>query len=192
MLSMNAIIAFEFGLGLLAVVLGWIFAFDPLQTIARGPAALLGNLRQMALGAALAVPLLAFFLALERFVQSWQSQIREVLFEHLIPLMDEVGWAGRAVVSLGAGVGEELLFRGLIQHGAHQAWGAVPALLLASVLFGAAHYVNRVYFVAATFMGVVFGLLLIWTGSLLTPITTHAVYDFLALEQLVRQFRAPA
>jgi membrane protease YdiL (CAAX protease family) len=53
--------------------------------------------------------------------------------------------------------------------------------VVAAGVFGVCHWLNRTYAVLATLMGVYFGLLLVWTGNLWTPILAHAVYDFVAL-----------
>ena len=53
-------------------------------------------------------------------------------------------------------------------------------------MFGLAHSVTRTYAILATIIGLYFGWLWLATGNLLVPITTHAVYDFLALVYFVR------
>jgi membrane protease YdiL (CAAX protease family) len=97
------------------------------------------------------------------------------------------------VVAAAAGVGEELLFRGLVQAGLSRLLGPVSgpwiALAAASVLFGVCHWLNTTYAVLAVLAGVYFGLLLMSTGSLWTPIVAHAAYDFLALLYLIRPKR---
>jgi hypothetical protein len=94
-----------------------------------------------------------------------------------------------ALVSLAAGVGEELLFRGLIQEGLAR-WIGPPlgvgvGLAVASVLFGACHWLSTTYAVLATAAGVYFGIWMILTGSVWTPLVAHAVYDFIALMYLL-------
>jgi membrane protease YdiL (CAAX protease family) len=43
--------------------------------------------------------------------------------------------------------------------------------------------------IIATFIGLYLGLLWIWTGNLMTPMITHAVYDFAALVHFLRIYR---
>lgn len=62
----------------------------------------------------------------------------------------------------------------------------VLALILAAVAFGAAHLITWTYAVVTTIIGAYLGLLWIWTGNLLTPMVTHAVYDFIALVYFLR------
>jgi membrane protease YdiL (CAAX protease family) len=92
---------------------------------------------------------------------------------------------------LGRGIGiflltaipEELLFRGLIQN-VLQRWlkRTWPALLLAALIFGAAHLENGPfpdwrYFVLATIAGVFYGRAYLKTGSLMAPALVHALVD---------------
>lgn len=64
-------------------------------------------------------------------------------------------------ISLGAGVSEEALFRGMIQTDAEERWGKTPGLLASSALFGLAHYdgtgesISNMIF--AAFAGIFFG-----------------------------------
>jgi len=67
-------------------------------------------------------------------------------------------------------------------------WGL--ALVLASVVFGAAHLLTWTYAIIAAFIGAYLGLLWIGTGNLLTPMITHAVYDFAALVYFCRVYRS--
>jgi membrane protease YdiL (CAAX protease family) len=77
------------------------------------------------------------------------------------------------LISLWAGLAEELLFRGVIQA----KWGLVAA----SVLFGVLHFVTPAYALLATVVGIYIGLLQHFFQSLLIPIQLHAIYDFGAL-----------
>jgi membrane protease YdiL (CAAX protease family) len=97
-------------------------------------------------------------------------------------------------IGLAAGLGEELLFRGVIQtklvdvllplSGAAST-AIVPvavAILLSSLAFGALHAVTPVYVLLATLASIYFGYLLVaFDGNLIVPIVCHAVYDFGAL-----------
>jgi membrane protease YdiL (CAAX protease family) len=77
------------------------------------------------------------------------------------------------LISLWAGLAEELLFRGVIQA----RWGLLPA----SILFGVLHFVTPAYALLAAVVGLYIGLLHHFFQSLLIPIQLHAIYDFGAL-----------
>jgi membrane protease YdiL (CAAX protease family) len=77
------------------------------------------------------------------------------------------------LISIVAGLAEELLFRGVIQV----KWG----ILAASILFGLLHGVTPAYILLATVIGFYIGLLYHIFQSLLIPIQLHCIYDFGAL-----------
>ncbi len=75
------------------------------------------------------------------------------------------------------GVGEELLFRGVIQRDLTHAFGPAAGLVLASSVFCVMHLVGRsISELALVFsMGIIFGYLYYKTGSLTAPIVAHGV-----------------
>ena len=82
-------------------------------------------------------------------------------------------------VSLAAGVGEELLFRGAVQ--------AEFGLAAASVLFGLAHIGGRssvMFGLWVAVMGFGLGGLAHEAGGLLAPMVAHAVYDAIAISYI--------
>ncbi len=99
-----------------------------------------------------------------------------------------------ALIAAAAGLGEELLFRGLLQHGLAgwlaPPWGVWIALLAASLAFGCCHLLSTTYAVLAALIGLYLGLLLMFSGSLLAPALAHGLYDFVALVYLLRDARA--
>ncbi len=108
----------------------------------------------------------------------------------LRPLLETCTAGQLALLSIAAGFGEELLFRGLIQGMLNEATGYYTAVLLSALLFGLAHPITPAYVVFASVMGV----FLSWTwqlsGNLLTPIVAHSAYDFVALLFLLRTRRS--
>ena len=94
------------------------------------------------------------------------------------------------LISVCAGLSEEAFFRGAIQGSLADNVGVGVALVMASLLFGAFHLITWTYAIIAAFIGAYLGLLWIWTGNLLTPMITHAVYDIVALVYFFR-FRRP-
>lgn len=77
------------------------------------------------------------------------------------------------IVALGPGIGEELMFRGLVLRsfvGGMPAWAAV---LLSSALFGLLHW-NMLQGVGAGLIGVYLGLVTLVTGSLWPAVIAHA------------------
>jgi len=106
--------------------------------------------------------------------------------ERIAPFLAGVSAGGIVLVSLMAGVGEEVLFRGVIQAGLAERLPAWLAVGIAALLFGAAHCLTMSYAVFATLIGIYLGILFLATGNLLVPAVTHALYDVVALSVLVR------
>jgi uncharacterized protein len=172
-----------------AAGLGLSWAFGP--PLAVSPA--LWDGRAAAIGALGAVPLLALLLLLIRTRWSWVREIATFIDESVGPIMKDWSLPQLGLISLLAGVGEELLFRGFLQARLTTWWGAVPALVLAAALFGVFHCVTRAYAVAAGVIGAYLGLIFIYSNHILAPIVTHALYDFLALVYFLRlRFANPA
>lgn len=86
-----------------------------------------------------------------------------------------------AAIAVGAGVSEEILYRGFLYWYLYQ---VVPRLewwedlLICSVIFGLGHlYQGRRGMIGTAFVGFAFGLLYVGTGSLFTPVIVHAAVD---------------
>jgi membrane protease YdiL (CAAX protease family) len=97
-----------------------------------------------------------------------------------------------ALVALLAGVGVELLFRGVIQSLLIHWTTPAAGLLLASLAFGAAHALSKLYFLLATLIGLCFGWVVLHYHDLVAPMVAHTVYDFVALVYLSRVNRGRA
>lgn len=162
------------GIVLLALVLGMFFGLDLLGeldfTVAALNWAMLGTMLLL---------VMAWLLATRRW--AWVAELTRFMRELIPPLFHNAPAGTVPLVALLAGVGEELLFRGVIQGGLDGVLGAWPALILASVLFGAMHALSRAYFVVATLMGLYMGLAYLWTGNLLIPVLIHFLYDWIIL-----------
>jgi membrane protease YdiL (CAAX protease family) len=89
-------------------------------------------------------------------------------------------------VSMGAGLSEEALFRGVLQPILQDRWGRTPGLWAASGVFGAAHVVgvdgepNVAGALFATAAGAYFGWMYNQDGNRLAgPVAAHFWYDFM-------------
>jgi membrane protease YdiL (CAAX protease family) len=171
-------LAFEGGLALAALVLGWWLGQPPLATLSF-------NLRDLGIGALATGPM---FLGLWVCLASKRPallEIRELVEELLLPLLAGSSLVGIAGLSALAGLGEEMLFRGVVQPAIaglfDPSWGPWLGLAGASLLFGLAHAVTRAYVVLAALVGAYLGGLWLLTGNLLVPVVAHALYDFGAI-----------
>jgi hypothetical protein len=176
--------AFEGLLTPVAIGLGWLLGTPPLATLFHFTG------RDALLGVAAALPPLGLFWFC--LVCPWRpfAEIAKITVETLVPLFRHCGLAQLAIISALAGLGEETLFRGVVQAGATQAIGGHDGvwlgLLVAALLFGLLHFITPTYAILAGLIGLYIGWLWLLSGNLLTPIVTHGAYDFLALVYLVR------
>ncbi len=79
---------------------------------------------------------------------------------------------------------EELIFRGLVQGLFRRAYGVVPGVIIASLIFGGIHYIalsgqgsKLAYLTIAAILGVLLGVLYEWTENLTVPILVHGSYN---------------
>jgi len=105
------------------------------------------------------------------------------------PLLVSRGVIQLALLAIGAGAAEEVVFRGVLQVWLARSLPDGMALLLAAAFFGIAHSLTRAYVVLAAIGGLYLGLLFWSTGNLLIPVVAHAAYDLVALSVLVRRYR---
>lgn len=79
--------------------------------------------------------------------------------------------------------GEELIFRGIVQGQFRRAYGSVPAVLIASLLFGVSHFAalagsgKITYLAVATVLGLVLGAVYERTENVVVPIAIHAAWN---------------
>jgi len=137
-----------------------------------------------------AIPPFLFFLWTLNSPLHVCSRHKQMMESLLRPLLGNWSIVQLAFISLCAGISEEAFFRGAIQGSLADRVNVILAVVLASAMFGAAHLITWTYAIIAAFIGAYLGLVWIWTGNLLTPMITHAVYDFAALVYFCR-FRRP-
>ena len=101
-------------------------------------------------------------------------------------LFKNLSWGGIILLSALAGVGEELLFRVFIQGSLTDWLGPIAGVTIASILFGLAHYLSRLYVVLTFLIGVIFGTLYYVSQSAVLIMVMHFVYDILAFTALVK------
>ena len=167
--------AFELGLGALAWGAGLVIGVDTLET-ARF------SFKGLLIGALATAPLIAALACLIRWPVGPFEELLRTMRTFAQTFLAPCGIVGLALVSLCAGLGEEILIRGLVHTLALQHVPPVLALIATAAVFGLMHPISRTYVVVAAVIGVYLGA--IWRISgpdLAAPFLCHAVYDFVAL-----------
>ncbi len=168
----------EGGIAALAVIASWLLDVPLRQQLRPNPAAFLA-------GIVATVPMLLVFIVILRCPIGPFAEIRHLCNTVLRPLFSLCRIGDLAWISLLAGIGEELLFRGLLQPGLERRFGLALGCLVASLVFGLAHAVTVTYVFLATGFGLYLGWLAHFTDGLVAPMVAHGLYDFLILWYLV-------
>ena len=178
---------FEGSLAVLAVCIGWALDRPPMATFQL-------NSIDLGWGIVATLPPLGFFWLCMKAPWRPFAKIMQALDESLIPLFCQCRMLDLAVIALLAGLGEEMLFRGIVQGWVADKvggpYGIGIGLALSAVIFGLLHSITPTYAILAGCIGLYLGAIWLVTDNLLVPITSHALYDFLALLYFV-QVRKP-
>lgn len=177
-------------MGLAALGIGWLLGHWPAVGMDSASVGTQQQLEAIGWGLVATGPLVVGLVAIDRLHWVPLARLRKLTEEVVLLMFRGASVLQLAVVSIAAGFGEELLFRGLVQAGLASLiggfFGQWLALAVAAVLFGVCHWLNTTYAILAVLAGAYFGLIFLLSGSLWTPIVAHAAYDLLALIYLVR------
>lgn len=136
----------------------------------------------IAVGIIATAPLILFLCWFMRSPVASIAAFRESQIRFLRDLGFRLTFSRNVLLSLLAGVSEELLFRGVLQTAVSRHAPMIAAILATNLLFGLLHARTRLYAVIAGAVGSYLGALYWIGGDLTAPILTHALYDFIALE----------
>ena len=173
----------ECALLVIALVLGHLGGVSPVARLRFDPGS-------VATGLAATLPMLLLL--------HWCLRTRWAPMRHLVGLVEErlgphlagAGPGGILLLAALAGIGEELLFRGVIQSWLAERYPLWLSVAGASLLFGVGHWLSASYAVLAAVIGAYLGMVFLVTGNLLVPIVAHAAYDVVALMVLARRATA--
>ncbi len=167
-------IVFEGGLVGVAVLLGWVLGRPSLELIQP-------SWRGLLLGLAAAVPLIPVMLWCSHSEWGPMRRLMKEVDQAIAPFFARASVLALLIIAFLAGLGEELLFRGVIQPALLELSGTAISLIVTSLMFGLLHLITPTYAILAAAFGFYFGSLMLTTGDILVPIVAHAVYDVVAL-----------
>jgi membrane protease YdiL (CAAX protease family) len=135
----------------------------------------------------LCLPMLAALYITSRTDWPPLARLRREMDEKVRPIFANCKPIDLLIISLFAGVAEELFFRGWLQTVLVARFGLLSGIILASLLFGLAHYLSKEYALYALITGLYLGIIFHWTGNLYLLMLIHALYDFIALLALKKE-----
>jgi membrane protease YdiL (CAAX protease family) len=106
------------------------------------------------------------------YQELWEIVLRQF---HQVPLVVTL-----FLVAILPGVCEELLFRGFLLHGMRKKISDLPAIIIVGVLFGLFH-LDPYRFLPVTVLGIVFGYMVVKTGSIFTGMVAHSTNNTIAI-----------
>jgi len=118
-------------------------------------------------------------------IENWAKGLEETMEEltEYLTNFESTGYfiVALVVIALIPGIGEELLFRGLLQNILKRiVKNDHVAIWIAAILFSAIHF--QFYgFIPRMLLGALFGYLYVWSGNLLIPITAHFINNSVSL-----------
>jgi uncharacterized protein len=173
----------EGSIGLLAVGIGWALGDPPAERIHWTVDAAID-------GVAATAPLVGVMWLCMRAKWRPFRELRDLIDQKVVPIFAGSRMWEFAAIAAVAGLGEEMLFRGVIQSFLARLLsapaGTLVALMVASILFGLLHWLTPLYALLAGAISLYLGTVWILTNNLLVPALAHALYDFWALVYLVR------
>ena len=163
----------EGGMFIAALLLGLLFGVPFWEEARIG-------LASAAAGVAAGLAMLAAAAAVTESSLPFAVQMRKDI-ERLLGLFRGATLVDFLLISALAGLGEEALFRGLLQTWLAGHTGLPLAIGLAAAAFGLAHFISWAYVAFAAILGLLFGGIYAWSGNIAVPMIAHAAYDFVAL-----------
>lgn len=171
---------FEGGMGAVALGIAWAIDYPIWREFE-------GTLEAGLWGLAATVPMFVLFTACLLWPVGPIASIKRFSDEVITPLFRPCTILDLALISVVAGFGEELFFRGFLQTTFENWWGPALGLAAASAIFGLMHPLTPSYLVLAAIIGLYLGWTYQVTGNLLVPTIAHGFYDFIALIVLSRK-----
>lgn len=169
----------EGGLVGLAWLMGWFMNQPPLRRLTFDFWGLLW-------GVVAALPLLAAFALMMRWPVGPFKRIKDFTEKILRSMLAPLTVLDMLCMSLLAGLGEEMLFRGVMQD-VFARWAPTwLAIVVVGLLFGMMHAMTATYALIASLMGMFLGWVYAMTDNLLSAVIAHALYDFVVLVWILR------
>ncbi|MCA9038741.1 MAG: CPBP family intramembrane metalloprotease [Planctomycetaceae bacterium] len=177
----------QVGMILIALAIGGFLTTPPWKLFEWSqPALLLGTLGTL--------PLALFMLFLELLPFEGLRRIQDLLVHKVAPLVADATVKKLFVLALLVGVGEELIFRGIVQNFLMVHIDVHLAILISSIIFAFCHFISPTYIILVFGISLYLGYSSIWFSNnaemnLVPPILIHTFYDFFAFLYILHKYK---
>lgn len=132
----------------------------------------------VALNEALVLP--QWLAPLEQWMKTMEESAKQLTEQFLSVSTWQGLFVNLLIMAALPAIGEELLFRGVLQRLFSEKWGASIGIWLTAILFSAIH-LQFYGFIPRMILGAAFGYLLLWSRSIWMPILAHFMNNALAI-----------
>ncbi len=183
--TIAALVGGELLLGLLAFPLGQAFKVNVWGGLVASAKAAAGVGPLLAVSALLTLPaLLLHFASGDEIEEMLKASLEGIFGSETSKKSPLVVIAISVLLSISAGVGEELLFRGALQPVlSNLASSPVAGVAISSFIFAALHAATPRYFLLALLLSVYLGTLQVRYANVLVPIIVHTLFDVVGFLQ---------
>ena len=118
-------------------------------------------------------------------LENWMQTSEQTAEKIVLVFVSQTEWYALIInlfmIAIVPAVGEELIFRGILQRKLNQWFGNVHVAVFVSAFIFSAIHMQFYGFLPRLFLGMLLGYLFVWTGSLWVPIFAHFVNNGLAV-----------
>ncbi|QDU78495.1 CAAX amino terminal protease self- immunity [Polystyrenella longa] len=140
------------------------------------------------------IPLAILMFALDYIPYDGLRRIEDLLVNKIAPLVGAATIKKLFLLALLVGLGEELIFRGIVQNFLMTTMNVHYAILLSSILFAFCHFISPTYIILVFGVSLYLGYSAIGFSSegelnLVPPVLIHTFYDFFAFVYILKKHR---
>lgn len=150
---------------------------------------LMGQPIDLAYGVLATGPMMLLLVVCLKSTWGPMGELREAVGQGVEPIARHCTMSDLLLIAALAGLGEEAIFRGIMQPALSDRHGPLIALLLTSLAFGLLHPITWLYIIFASLIGLYLGLITQWSGNIVAATVAHGLYDLIALALLVQRVR---
>lgn len=118
-------------------------------------------------------------------LENWMKTTEQQAEEMILAFVSQTEWTALVInlfmIAFIPAIGEELVFRGILQRKLGQWFGNVHVAIFVSAFIFSAVHMQFYGFLPRLFLGMLLGYMFLWSGSILLPMVAHFINNGLAV-----------